>query len=218
MLLNLHIYIVLWLRQVMKNLGLRIHWLASKMQHACIYSDNPRSQWLLQVNPDVLCECFLQTGFLHTSQHCFTLLAYSFAFCTPIAFPRPRMYAASHWRYHTFERYYTSSCSKLRHKANQKVLKCSLTYPLKNDIVTFYKNCTNKYGRVHKLRGGIHSPGYLGSLRYNFLMAWAIITYFIPLNVSKWTTNSYQKGQNFIPDARSVICKKPQRSGYHPPW
>src|SRR6218665_1235211 len=26
---------------------------------------------LLQVTPDVLCECFLQTSFLHTSQHCF---------------------------------------------------------------------------------------------------------------------------------------------------
>ena len=118
MLLNLHIYIVLWLRQVMKNLGLRIHWLASKMQHACIYSDNPRSQWLVQVNPDVLCECFLQTGFLHTSQqHCFTLLAHSFAFCRPIALPRPRMYnvyAESHLRYHTFERYYTCRPSQGR--------------------------------------------------------------------------------------------------------
>src|SRR6218665_1215873 len=42
---------------------------------------------LLQVTPDVLCECFLQTGCLHISQHCFILLAYSFAFFKP--FPDP---------------------------------------------------------------------------------------------------------------------------------
>jgi len=45
MLLNLHIYIVLWLRQVMKNLGLRIHWLASKMQHASIATIQGVSGW-----------------------------------------------------------------------------------------------------------------------------------------------------------------------------
>jgi len=31
MLFNLHIYIVLWLGQVMKNIGPQIHWLVSKM-------------------------------------------------------------------------------------------------------------------------------------------------------------------------------------------
>jgi len=34
MLSNLHIYIVLWLRQVMKNIGIHIHWFAGEMQHA----------------------------------------------------------------------------------------------------------------------------------------------------------------------------------------
>src|SRR6218665_3881693 len=38
-----------------------------------------------------------------------------------LTLPRPHMYAESHWRYHTFERHYTCSCSKLRHKAHQKV-------------------------------------------------------------------------------------------------
>ena len=41
----------------------------------CIYSDNQICEWsfqLLQITPDVLCECFLQTDFLHTTQHCFT--------------------------------------------------------------------------------------------------------------------------------------------------
>jgi len=41
-------------------------------------------------------------------------------------------------------------------------------------------------------------------------MAWAIITiYSLPLNVRKWTPNSYLKRQNFIPDAKSVTLKKP---------
>jgi len=39
-------------------------------------------------------------------------------------------------RYHTVERYYTCSCSKLRHQTHQKVCKYSLTFPLKNGIVT----------------------------------------------------------------------------------
>jgi len=30
-----------------------------------------------------------------------------------------------------------------------------------------------------------------------------------PLNVWKWTPNSFLKRQNFIPDAKSVICGKP---------
>jgi len=86
------------------------------------------------------------------------------------------MYAESHWRYHTFERYYTCSCSKLRHKAHQKVWKCSLVFPLKNGIVISYENCTNKYGRVEKLRGWYPPLGtYIGYLMYNFVMVWAII-------------------------------------------
>jgi len=36
MLFNLLIYIVLWFGQVMKNIGLQIHSLASKMKHASI--------------------------------------------------------------------------------------------------------------------------------------------------------------------------------------
>jgi len=44
---------------------------------------------LLQVTPDVLCACFMQASFLHTSQHCFALLAYTVAFCRlpPKAYP-----------------------------------------------------------------------------------------------------------------------------------
>src|SRR6218665_2893084 len=40
-----------------------------------------------------------------------------------LAFSGPRMYAESHWRYHTFERYYTCtySCSKLKHQTHKKV-------------------------------------------------------------------------------------------------
>src|SRR6218665_788532 len=86
------------------------------------------------------------------------------------------MHAESHWRYHTFERYYTCSCSRLRHKAHQKVRKCSLTFPLKNGIITIYENCTNKYGRVDKLGGWYPPPGYLEYLKYSFLMLRAIIT------------------------------------------
>src|SRR6218665_3227689 len=93
-----------------------------------------------------------------------------------LALSGPRMYADSHWRYHTFERYYSCSCSKLRHQIS-KGMKMSLQIPLKNGIVTFYENFTNKYGRVDKIGGDIHvPPGYLGYLRHNFLMAWAIIT------------------------------------------
>src|SRR6218665_866942 len=87
------------------------------------------------------------------------------------------MQRASHWKYHTFERYNTRSCSRLTHKAHQKVRKCGLTFPLKNRIVTFYENCTNKYDRVDKLRGVVSAPsGFLGYFRYNVLMAWANVT------------------------------------------
>jgi len=36
------------------------------------------------------------------------------------------IYAKSHWKYHIFEVYYICSFSKLRHKAYQKLWKCSL--------------------------------------------------------------------------------------------
>jgi len=125
-----------------------------------------------------------------------------------LALPIPHKYAESHWRYHTFERYYTCSGSKLRHKAHQKVWKCSLIFPLKNGIVTSYENCTNKYVRVDKLGVWWYPPLWVPwHIRYNFVMAWAIIT--ISLNVRKWTPNSYLKRQNFISDAKSVISKKP---------
>src|SRR6218665_725472 len=80
------------------------------------------------------------------------------------------IYAKSHWKYHTFEGYYTRSCSfsKLRHKAHHKVRKCSLTFPLKNCIVTFYENCTNKYVRADTLGGGIHPRVPSVSKVYNF--------------------------------------------------
>src|SRR6218665_1031473 len=49
----------------------------------------------------------------------------------------------SHWKYHTFEGYYICVFSKLRHKAHQKVRKCSPTVLLRSGVVTFYKNCSN---------------------------------------------------------------------------
>ena len=53
------------------------------------------------------------------------------------------LYAESHWKHHTFEGYYICSFSKLRYRAHQKIRKHSLTFPLRNGIVTFYENCTN---------------------------------------------------------------------------
>jgi len=50
------------------------------------------------------------------------------------------IYAESHWKYHTFEAYYICSFSKLMHKIHQKVCTCSLTFPLRNGIVTFFMN------------------------------------------------------------------------------
>ena len=61
------------------------------------------------------------------------------------------IYSESHWKYHTFEGYYTCSFIKLRHTAHKKVLESSLTFPLQDGIVTFYENCTNKYVTVDKL-------------------------------------------------------------------
>src|SRR6218665_3369272 len=73
------------------------------------------------------------------------------------------IYAESHWKYHTFEGYYICSFSKLRHKVNQKVRKCSLTFPLGNGIVTFYENCTNSF--IHSF---IHSRIYIAPLQENY--------------------------------------------------
>src|SRR6218665_1611948 len=67
--------------------------------------------------------------------------------------------AESHWKYHTLEGYYTCSFSK---KAHEKGCKCSLTFPLRNGILTFCENCTNKYIRVDKLGCGIHPLSTLG--------------------------------------------------------
>jgi len=33
-------------------------------------------------------------------------------------------YAKFHWKYHTFDRYYFCSSTKLRHKTQQNVCKC----------------------------------------------------------------------------------------------
>ena len=130
------------------------------------------------------------------------------------------IYAEAHWKYHTFEGSYTCTCSfsKLRHKAYQKVWKCSLTFPLKNGIVTFYENCTNKYVTVDKL-GGWYPPPLLTRLvvpymyiRYNFWMAWAIIT----ISTSKCAKmDNYLKRQNLIANAKSVISKNLR--GWVPP-
>src|SRR6218665_2603523 len=79
---------------------------------------------------------------------------------TPSPFGRPspsqtpHVYAESHWKYHTFERYYTCSCSELKQNAQQKVGKCSLAFPLQNGIVTLFENFTYKHARFDKLRGG----------------------------------------------------------------
>jgi len=44
-------------------------------------------------------------------------------------------------------------------------------------VVTFYEKCTNKYGRVGKLRGVVSTLWVpIGYLIYNVLMTWAIIT------------------------------------------
>src|SRR6218665_115082 len=93
----------------------------------------------------------------NTTLHCWHTPS---PFCRPTCYTEPRMYAEPHWRNRTFERYYTCSCSKLRHKAHQKVQKYSHTLPLKNGIVscTFYESFTNKYGKVGKLRRVVSTP------------------------------------------------------------
>src|SRR6218665_48395 len=101
----------------------------------------------------------------------------------------------------------------MMHQTQQKVQKCSLALALQNGIVTFYENCTNKYGRVNKLGGCVHPPGYTWYLRYNVLMAWAIRTIYTSKCV-QMDLNSYLKRQNFSPYATSVTCKN-RRGGYH---
>src|SRR6218665_371284 len=99
----------------MKNIGLQILSLASKMEHAS--RDSPRSQWLFQDNPNVLCECFLQTGFLHTSQLCFTLLASTFPFCSP---SRTQIVCRISLQIPYFRALLRAwCCSKLRHQTHQ---------------------------------------------------------------------------------------------------
>src|SRR6218665_2018831 len=51
-------------------------------------------------------------------------------------------YAKSHLKFHTFDRYYSCSSTKLRHKTERKVWKCSHTFPLKDGISTFYVSFT----------------------------------------------------------------------------
>src|SRR6218665_1941926 len=125
------------------------------------------------------------------------------------------IYAESHWKYHTFEGYYICSFSKLRHKAHQKLCKCSPTSPLRNGIVTIYENGTNNNVTVDKLGGRYPPPGCPRYLRYTFERH-ELSQQFIPLNVRKWTPNSYLKRQNFIPDEKSVTSKN-LRGGWVPP-
>src|SRR6218665_210547 len=120
MLFNLYIYIVLCFRQIMKTIGLRIHLLASEMQHASI----AKIQEVSGCCKLILMFC-ANASYKLASCTCFTTLLYFLSTLLRIfvglALPRPRMYAESHWRYHTFRRYYTCSCSKLSHKAYQKL-------------------------------------------------------------------------------------------------
>jgi len=75
------------------------------------------------------------------------------------------------------------------------------TAHLKNGVVTFYENCTNRYGRVDKVRGWYPPPGYLEYLKYNFLMAWAIVTIYTS-KCAQMDPSSYLKRQNCIRDAK----------------
>src|SRR6218665_442499 len=112
-----------------------------------------------------------------------------------IAHPTPPLrsqvgdkYAESHWKYHTFDGYY-----KLRHKAHQMVLKCSLTFPLRNGIVIFYENCTNNM---------------LQSINWGWYPWVPLVSKVKRLNVMGHH-NNFLKSQHFIPDAKSVISNKP---------
>src|SRR6218665_1948233 len=93
---------------------------------------------------------------------------------------------------------------------------CSLTFPLKNGIVTFYENCTNKYVRVDKL-GGYPPPGYLGyiSYVYNFVMAWAIITIYSS-KYAKMDPQRLTKTSKFYSRCKKCDVEKTVGGGYHP--
>jgi len=111
------------------------------------------------------------------------------------------IYTESHWTYHTFEGYYICSLSKLRHKAHQQVWKCSPAFPLRNGIVTFYKNCTNNM--IQSINWGVvPTPGYTRYLRYNFWMAWGIITIYTS-KCAQMDSQQLLKTSNFY-----STCKK----------
>jgi len=59
--------------------------------------------------------------------------------------------------------------------------------------------------------------GTIGSLGITFERSGPSLKVVLPLNVRKWTPNSYLKRQNFIPYATSVICKS-RRGWVPPPW
>ena len=65
----------------------------------------------------------------------------------------------------------------------------------------------HNYVRVDKLGGGTH-PGYLEYIRYNFLMAWAIITIYTS-KCMQMDPQQLPKTSHFIPDAKSEICQHP---------
>src|SRR6218665_1412202 len=94
----------------MKNVGLQIRRLASKMQYASIGTIeevNGCSKLLLMLW--MFCAEFRTNWLLahFTTLLYFVSILLRFYVHVGLAFPGPRMYAESHWRYHTFERYYT---------------------------------------------------------------------------------------------------------------
>jgi|SRR6218665_1346578 len=157
MLFNLYIYIVVWLRQVMKNKFID---LLVKCNLATIQEVSDCCKLLLMLCANASSNWFLAH---------FTTLLY-FVSIILLLFG-PRMYAESHWRYHTSRHYYTCS------------------YPL---------------------------PGYLGYLRYNFLMAWAIRT----IHNSKYVQMDPQqlpKTSKFPSICNKCDMQNPYGGGYHPP-
>ena len=64
-------------------------------------------------------------------------------------------------------------------------------------------------GKEIRRGGGIHiSLGAIGNLGITFEWRWPP-EQSVPLNVCKWTPNSYLKYLNFIPYVTSVLCRKP---------
>src|SRR6218665_200607 len=114
------------------------------------------------------------------------------------------VYPESNWKYHTFEGYNICSFSKLRHNALQRVCKCSLTFPLQSCIVTCYENWTNAYVRVNKR---YTLPGCLGYIRYNFLIAWAIITIYT-FKCAQMDLKQLPNRSKFYSRCKSVISLK----------